>query len=74
MSKWLAGKLISRHEDHVMWEESLLLRNLGPFSIIFRDNIRRFQGIVMSIAGNIVYALLSWLDLPKDSNVVSEGR
>lgn len=67
--KWLAGKLISRHEDHVMWEESLLLRNLGPFSIFFRDKIRRFQGIAMSVAGNMIYALLSWLDLPKHSHV-----
>lgn len=65
----VAGKLISRHEDHIMWEESLLLRNLGPFSSVFHDIFRPFMGKVFSTAGTLIYHFLVWLDLPKEKKV-----
>ncbi len=64
-----AGKLISRHEDHIMWEESLLMRNLGPFSSFFHDYFRPFMGYVFATAGNLIFNFLTWLDLPKEKKV-----
>jgi len=61
-----AGKLISRHEDHIMWEESLLLRNLGPFSTFFYNQIRPFTGKLFSTVGNFIYHVLLWLNLSSD--------
>ena len=58
-----AGKLISRHEDHIMWEESLLLRNLGPFSTFFYNQVRPFTGKLFSTVGNLIYHFLLWLNL-----------
>lgn len=63
------GKLINRHEDHIMWEESLLLRNLGPFSSVFRDVFRPFMGKVFSTAGTLIYHFLVWLDLPREKKL-----
>lgn len=57
------GKLISRHEDHIMWEESLLLRNLGPFSTFFYNQVRPFTGKLFSTVGNLIYHFLLWLNL-----------
>ena len=67
--RYVAGKLISRHEDHIMWEESLLLRNLGPFSSVFHDILRPFMGKVFATAGTLIYHFLVWLDLPKEKKL-----
>ncbi|KAL3144033.1 hypothetical protein ABBQ32_003837 [Trebouxia sp. C0010 RCD-2024] len=53
-----AGKVIVKHEDHVLWVESLLLRNLGPFSRFYDHTIRRLIGIFFSVVGNSIYTLL----------------
>ena len=53
-----AGKVILKHEDHVLWIESLLLYNLGPFSRLYDTVIRRKVGQAFSIIGNTVYNTL----------------
>lgn len=63
------GKLISRHEEHIMWEESLLMRNLGPLSHVFHDYFRPFMGKLFSTLGNLIYHFLVWLDLPKEKKL-----
>lgn len=53
-----AGKVIVKHEDHVLWIESLLLYNLGPFSHFYGKTVRRRVGQAFSIIGNTVYSVL----------------
>ena len=62
----LAGKVIVKHEDHVLWVESFLLRNLGPFSRFYDHTIRRLIGMFFSFVGNCIYTWLLFL-----SNLVS---
>ena len=52
-----------------MWEESLLMRNLGPLSNIFHDYFRPFMGKLLSTLGNLIYHFLVWLDLPKEKKL-----
>ena len=47
-----------------MWEESLLFRNLGPFSRIHDEHIRPFMGRFFAAIGTLIYHFLVWLDLP----------
>ena len=54
----LAGKVIVKHEDHVLWVESLLLRNMGPVSRFYDHFIRRMNGKLFSIIGNSIYTML----------------
>lgn len=54
----LAGKVIVKHEDHVLWVESLLLRNMGPVSRFYDHSIRRMNGKLFSIIGNSIYTVL----------------
>lgn len=56
-----AGKVIVKHEDHVLWVESLLLRNLGPLSQFYDHTIRRMNGQVFSFIGNAIYTVLLYL-------------
>ena len=65
----LAGKVITKHEDHILWVESLVLRNLGPVSRLYDRVIRRYVGIFFCWLGNAIYQTLamlshavSWLD------------
>ncbi|KAL3150047.1 hypothetical protein ABBQ38_013397 [Trebouxia sp. C0009 RCD-2024] len=55
-----AGKVITKHEDHVLWLESLVLRNLGPFSRFYDSTIRRCIGIFFCWLGNLIYEALAW--------------
>jgi len=55
---WLAGKVITKHEDHILWVESLILRNLGPFSRLYDVVIRRQIGIFFCWLGNSIYQVL----------------
>ena len=57
----LAGKVIVKHEDHVLWVESLLLRNLGPFSRFYDHTIRRLNGNLFCFMGNAIYTVLVYL-------------
>ena len=53
-----AGKVIVKHEDHVLWIESLVLRNLGPVSRFYNGYVRRKIGQAFSIIGNTIYTTL----------------
>lgn len=68
------GKLISRHEDHIMWEESLLFRNLGPFSRIHDEHIRPFMGRFFAAIGTLIYHFLVWLDLPWEDKTTTAKK
>ncbi len=57
-----------------MWEESLLMRNLGPLSHIFHDSFRPFMGKLFSTLGNLIYHFLVWLDLPKEKKLEETWR
>ena len=60
---WLqhAGKVIVKHEDHILWVESLLMRNLGPVSRFFNRTVRRQNGRFFCFLGNFIYAALAWV-------------
>jgi len=48
-----AGKVTVKHEEHILWVESLVLRNLGPVSRLYDIVICRYIGI-----------FFCWLGLP----------
>ncbi len=60
-----AGKVnhyqIVKHEDHILWVESLVLRNLGPVSRLYDIVIRRYIGIFFCWLGNSIYQMLLFL-------------
>lgn len=58
---FLAGKVIVKHEDHVLWVESLLLRNMGPVSRFYDHTIRRLNGNLFCFIGNTIYTVLVYL-------------
>ena len=43
-----AGFHIVKHEDHVLWLESLFLYNLGPVSDFLREHVRIWMGWCVS--------------------------
>ena len=51
-------KVIVKHEDHILWVESLVLRNLGPISRLYDVIIRRQIGILFCWLGNSIYQAL----------------
>ena len=56
---WLhTGKVITKHEDHILWVESLVLRNLGPISRLYDSTIRRYIGMFFCWLGNTIYQTL----------------
>ena len=63
MTPWClhTGKVITKHEDHILWVESLMLRNLGPISRLYDSAIRRYIGIFFCWLGNTIYETLSTL-------------
>ena len=50
-----------KHEDHILWVESLVLRNLGPVSRLYDIVIRRYIGIFFCWLGNSIYQMLLFL-------------
>ena len=50
-----------KHEDHVLWVESLLLRNMGPVSRFYDHTVRRLNGSLFCFIGNTVYTVLVYL-------------
>ena len=57
-SLWLLGKVIVKQEDHILWVESLVLRNLGPISRFHYHTGRRFIGRFFCWLGNSIYSFL----------------
>jgi hypothetical protein len=57
----LGGFQIVKHEDHVLWVESLLLRNLGPLSHLYDKVVRRLIGLFFCFIGNMIYNTMAWL-------------
>ena len=55
---WFTEKVIVKHEDHILWVESLVLRNLGPVSRLYDIVIRRYIGIFFCWLGNSIYQTL----------------
>lgn len=45
----------------MLWVESLVLRNLGPFSRLYETVIRRYIGILFCWLGNTIYQCLATL-------------
>lgn len=60
------GKVIVQHEDHILWVESLVLRNLGPISRLYDTTIRRQIGIFFCWLGNTIYQTLLFLSQAAD--------
>lgn len=54
------GKVIVKHEDHILWVESLVMRNLGPVSHWFNIYGRRYMGRFFCFLGNFIYTVLLW--------------
>eukprot|EP00891_Asterochloris_glomerata_P005428 jgi/Astpho2/5428/Aster-x1292 len=63
------GFHIVKHEDHVLWLESLFLCNLGPVSWFLRERVRIWMGWYEVMLGHAIYTSAVWLDqqgiLPK---------
>lgn len=53
--------MITKHEDHILWVESLVLRNLGLVSRLYDSTIRRYIGILFCWLGNTIYQALRTL-------------
>lgn len=60
------SKVIVKHEDHILWVESLVLRNLGPVSRLYDIVIRRYIGIFFCWLGNSIYQMLLFLSHAAD--------
>ena len=53
--------MVSRHEDHALWVESMLFSHLNPVGTFYAKYIRPINGHLFGIFGRSIYGgLVAW--------------